>query len=133
MIVVLKPLFEVLTGDVTVLDNVLNNYLIMLVVGELAYRFAWNFVRDLYHTGAIDGKVSGSVIHWIIRFIAYIICAYIIRGGIWLYGLVIAVPQWIWWLMLGILATGTLTIIAIILMRNRKVRSPDDTRIKKAN
>lgn len=48
MIVIFKPLFEVLTGEVAVLDNVLYNYLIMLAVGEIAYRVAWNFVGDLY-------------------------------------------------------------------------------------
>lgn len=133
MSVFLKPLFDVLTGNVAVMDTVLYNYLIMLVVGEMVFRVAWSFVGDLYHMGAIGGKASGSIIHWIIRLIAYIICAYVIRGSVWLYGFMVAVPHWIWWLLFGILVAIALAIIAIILFRNRKVRSPDDTRNKETN
>lgn len=128
MRIILKPLFDILTGDVAVMDNVLYNYLIMLVVGEIAFRVAWSFVGDLYRMGAIDGKASGSIIHWIIRLIAYVVCAYIIRGGIWIYEFMVAVPHWIWWLLLGILVVGVLAMIAIMLLRKRKVRLPDDTR-----
>jgi len=56
MIIILKPLFEVFTGDVAVMDNVICNYLIMLIVGEIAFRGAWRFVGDLYHLGLIEGK-----------------------------------------------------------------------------
>lgn len=128
MRIILKPLFDILTGDVAVMDNVIYNYLIMLVVGEIAFRVAWSFVGDLYRMGAIDGKASGSIIHWIIRLIAYVVCAYIIRGGIWIYEFMVAVPHWIWRLLLGILVVGVLAMIAIILLRKRKVRLPDDTR-----
>lgn len=133
MRIILKPLFDILTGNVAVMDNVIYNYLIMLVVGEIAFRVAWSFVGDLYRIGAIDGKASGSIIHWSIRLIAYVACAYIIRGGIWLYAFLVAVPHWIWWLVLGIFIAAALTIMEIFLFRNRKMRSSDDTRNKETN
>jgi len=113
MIIILKPLFEVFTGDVAVMDNVICNYLIMLIVGEIAFRGAWRFVGDLYHLGLIEGKSSGSLIHWVVRFIFYVVTAYIIRGGIWLYGFFILMPHWIWWLLVAIAVTSTIVAIYI--------------------
>ena len=117
MSIVLKPLFDVLTGNVAVMNNVLFNYLILIIIGEIAYRVAWNFVRNLYQLEVIDGKASGSIIHWIIRLIAYVICAYLIRGGIWLYNIVILFPHWMGWLRLGIIAAFLIFVIVIIFIR----------------
>lgn len=127
MIVILKPLFEILTGDVAVMDNVIYNYLIMLVVGEIAYRIAWNFVGDLYRMGAIDGKASGSIIHWTIRLIAYVVCAYIIRGCIWLQTLIVAIPHRVWWIIFaGVLVLLTV-FISIVIHRRIAFKKSSDT------
>lgn len=124
MSVILKPLFDVLTGDVAVMDNVLYNYLILLVVGEIAYQVAWNLVGDLYHMGAIGGRASGSIIHWGTRLITYVSCAYIIRGCIWINEFVLAVPHGVWWLLMGIVASIILTIIVVnVRDANRKNES----------
>ena len=69
MKIILKPLFDIITGDVAVCNNVLYNYLIMLIVGEIAFRFAFSLVGDVYDTGIIRGKNSGSILFWIIRFL----------------------------------------------------------------
>ena len=72
MSIVLKPLFDILTGDVAVMNNVLYNYLIMLVVGEIAFRVAFSLVGDAYNLGLISGKSAGSILHWIIRLVIYV-------------------------------------------------------------
>lgn len=127
MKIILKPLFDILTGDVAICDNILYNYLVLLVVGEVAYRIAWRFVGNLYRVGAIDGRASGSIIHWSIRFIGYVTCAYVIRGGIWLYNFVVAVPHWIWWLMAGIIVLMIVTIVILKRLNGREVNTQDDT------
>lgn len=66
MITILKPLFDILTGDVSVMDNMLYNYLIMLVVGEIAFRFAFSLFGDAYDIGIINGKSADSILHGII-------------------------------------------------------------------
>lgn len=127
MIIILKPLFEVLTGDVAICDNIIYNYLVMLAVGEVAFRAAWRFVGDAYRMGFIVGKASGSVLHWLIRLFSYVGCAYLIRGGIWLYQLIIGVPHWVWWLVAGIVVTGVLSAILIRLFIKRKAKTTYDT------
>ncbi|MDD3228053.1 MAG: hypothetical protein PHE09_02450 [Oscillospiraceae bacterium] len=125
MSIIFKPLFQVLTGNVAVMDNVLYNYLIMLVVGEIAYRLAWGFVGNLYRIGAIEGRTSGSCIHWSIRLVAYVLCAYMIRGFIWIYEFVLNIPHWIWGGLIGISACALVTAIIVTNFRKRKITVPD--------
>lgn len=120
MIAILKPLFEILTGDVAVCDNIIYNYLIMLIVGEIAFRFAFSLVRDAYDAGAISGKTAGSVLHWIIRLVIYIVIAYLIRGAIWIYNFVTSVPHWVWWMCFGLIVGGMLAFVIIKYINERR-------------
>lgn len=42
-------------------------WIILLAIGEIAYRVAYDKVGIIYHSGAISGKIAGSFVHWIIR------------------------------------------------------------------
>ncbi len=68
----------------------------------------------MYRAGAVSGRTSGSIIHWIIRLIIYIATAYLIRGGIWQYNFIISVSNWVWW---ALLKTGVLIVIAIMIIK----------------
>lgn len=120
MSIILKPLFDILIGDVAVMDNVLYNYLIMLVVGEIAFRFAFSLVGDAYDIGLISGKSAGSILHWIIRLVIYVVIAYLLRGGIWLYIFVIGVPHWVWWILVGIVVTTMILVIVFRYAREKR-------------
>lgn len=102
MALILKPAFDILTGDVAVCDNVLYNYLILLIVGEIAFRGTYSFVGDAYRSGIINGRTAGSVLHWIIRLLTYWGVAYLLRIGIWIYHFVMCVPGWVWLAVLAI-------------------------------
>lgn len=93
---ILKPVFDILTGDVAVCDNVLYNYFILFVVGEIAFRSAYSLVGDAYRSGVIDGRAAGSILHWLIRLVIYIVLAYVLHAGIWIYNFVIGIPLWVW-------------------------------------
>ena len=38
----------------------------------MAFSIAYSCVGDLYHSGAIDGRTSGSFLHWLIRAVLFI-------------------------------------------------------------
>lgn len=97
---ILKPVFDILTGDVAVCDNILYNHLILLLVGEAAFRYAYRFVGDAYHSGIISGRAAGSILHWAIRLLTYMIIAYLLRAGIWVYDSIIRIPTWVWLVLL---------------------------------
>ena len=115
---VLKPLFEILTGEIAVCDNVLYNYIIMAIVGEIAYRFATTLIGGAYDAHIINGKVIGSICHWGARFVIYVGIAYLICGGIWLYNCIIAVPLWIWWVCVGLVIT-VVTVVSFVFQAKR--------------
>lgn len=124
MINILKPIFEMLTGEVAVHDNIIYNYLILLIVGEIAFQFAWGFVGDLYDIGIISGRSTGSILHWLIRLIVYMAIAYIIRFFIWLVAFIATIPLWVW---IAIPVFVTTIIVTIYFIRKKGVK-PDEPR-----
>lgn len=80
---ILKPVFEMITGEYVLFDNVIYNYITLSIVGIIALKVAWDFVGKLYDYGIIMGKSSGSIIHWPIRLITFIVLFYILSGIIW--------------------------------------------------
>lgn len=112
MKVVLKPIFDILTGDVAICNNVIYNYLILVIVGEIAYRFSYSIVGYAYDNRIIRKKESGSVLHWAIRCVIYVIIAYFLCALIWVYNFVLIIPHWIWWfLVLSIIGTMIFVIV----------------------
>lgn len=102
-------IFDKITDPLTLPIHPLWEWLILLVIGEIAYRFAFRKVGNLYRTGAINGRFMGSLLHWIIRFLIYV--------PVWaiVYWLIVFV-QWIkanWIVAIVILAVVIVLIIVI--------------------
>ena len=102
----LKFLFGILTDPLGLPIDAIWEYLILAVIGAIAFVIAWN---------ASPGGDFGSLIHWVVRLIAFVILWAIVYG-------IIALVQWIfanWVLVLcilvGIVVVGG--IIAIIALR----------------
>ena len=122
MRVILKPLFEVLTGEVMVHDNILYNYVILLLVGEFAFRIAFRIVGELYRSGDISGSMLGSLLHWTFRLGAYVCVAYLLKATIWLYSLIKSIPIWIWWTTLGVSVVVVICRVILEVRKNMKER-----------
>lgn len=122
MSVILKPLFEVLTGEVMIHDNILYNYVILLLVGEFAFQFAFRTVGELYRSGDISGSMIGSLLHWIFRLGAYVCVAYLLKATIWVYSLIKSIPVWVWWTTLGISVVVVICGVVLEVRKNMKER-----------
>lgn len=83
----LKLLFEWLVDPLGLPINPLYEYLIMLVVGELAYQFAYDKTGTLSHKEYMSSGQK-SIIHWTIRLLFYCLVWAVLRAGIWVYGFV---------------------------------------------
>ena len=122
MKLILKPIFEILTGDIVVCDNLLANYILLLIVGEIAYRLSFKLVRVAYQSSVIHGKAIGSLLHWGLRIPFYIVTAYLIYGVIKLYEFIAAIPLWLIWTILGI-AVIILSFLLLLAKRSRKTEA----------
>lgn len=58
-------------------------WIILLVIGEIAYQVAYAKVGDLYHSGSISGRSAGSFVHWIIRTVVFVAVWAVTYGVIW--------------------------------------------------
>lgn len=121
MALILKPAFDILTGDIAVCDNILYNYLILLLVGEVAFECAFNLVGDAYRAGIIGGRAAGSILHWVIRLPIYLVIAYLLRAGIWIYNFIIAIPTWIWLTLLAICLLVVTTVVYSVIRKRKTV------------
>ena len=76
MSAIFKFLFERATDYLGLPINALYEYIILAVIGVIAYCIAYSKVGDMYHGGLISGRTEGSFFHWLIRLILFV--------GLWL-------------------------------------------------
>lgn len=106
MIHVLKPIFEWITGNYNLFDNPIYNYLIMGVIGLIAFGVAWNMVGDMYRGGIISSREAGSIFHWIIRLIVFSILFLVNSVVMWIIRLIMRIPTWVWIIILLLCVTS---------------------------
>lgn len=83
-----KLLFEILVSPLNLPINCIYEYLILLFVGEIAYKAAFRAVGNLIGDGLIPDKKVARIMHWVIRLAIYVIIWVILRSGIDLYFLI---------------------------------------------
>ena len=116
-----KFIFDLLTAPLGLPIEWYWEYIILLVIGAVAYAVAYRCVGDMYSGGMIDGSTSGSFFHWLIRLILFVILWAVTYG-------IIAAVKWLtdnWVLVLSILggvvaAVGIAAVVAIIVRKQKK-------------
>ncbi len=63
-----KFIFDLIKSPYSLFDDPIYNYIAMAIVGSIAFTIAWNLVGK----SGIRGEL-GSILHWIIRIIAFIV------------------------------------------------------------
>ena len=79
-----KFIFDLITEPLGLPIEWYYEWIILLVIGEIAYRVAYDKVGVLYHSGSISGRSAGSFIHWIIRTVVFVAMWVITYGVIWI-------------------------------------------------
>lgn len=79
-----KVIFDLATEPLGLPIEWYYEWIILLVIGEIAYHVAYGKVGDLYHSGSISGRSAGSFVHWIIRTIVFVAIWAVTYGVIWI-------------------------------------------------
>ena len=58
---ILKPIFEMVTGEYVMFDNIIYNYIIMTFIGLFAFGIAWRCVGKLYDNNIILRKENNLI------------------------------------------------------------------------
>ena len=106
-----KLLFDFLTEPLGLPIEWYYEYVILAVVGFIAYIIAFRCVGSMYSEGFIGSRCAGSFFHWLIRLIFFVIIWAVTYG-------VIAFVKWLctnWILFLSVLG-GIVLLAAVITM-----------------
>ena len=79
-----KFIFDLITEPLGLPIEWYYEWIILLVIGEMAYRVAYNKVGVLYLSGSISGKSAGSFFFWIIRTVVFVAIWAVTYGVIWI-------------------------------------------------
>ena len=78
-----KFIFDLATEPLGLPIDWYYKWIILGVIGYIAYLIAYDKVGSLYHGDFISGRAAGSFFHWIIRTIYFIVMWAITYGVIW--------------------------------------------------
>lgn len=121
-----KLIFEFLTEPLGLPVEWYWEYIILAIIGFVAYIIAFRCVGKMYHNDIINSRGSGSFFHWLIRLIFFAIIWALTYG-------VISLVKWIrdnWMLVLsiiGFIALVTAIVITVVLYRKRKNKHQDQS------
>ena len=117
MSTIFKFLFERLTDPLGLPINALYEYIILAVIGAVAYSLAYRKVGDMYHSGMIDGRTSGSFFHWLIRGFVFVVLWLVTYVAIQVYYFVTANWQIILVIAGGVAGVALLCTLAVTAIR----------------
>lgn len=78
-----KFIFDLATEPLGLPIDWYYEWIILGVIGYIAYLIAYDKIGSLYHGDFISGRAAGSFFHWIIRTIYFIVMWAITYGVIW--------------------------------------------------
>lgn len=105
---ILSFIFDKLTDPLTLPIEPWKEWIILGVIGLIAYIVSFRIVGDLYDSGDISGSLIGSILHWTIRLLIFVPVWFVTY---W----VIVIGQWVyahWVLTLSVV--GGLAIVGVI-------------------
>ena len=103
--------FDIITDPLSLPVNPLTEFIILALISQLAYEWAFGFIGDLYHANIISGRSVGSFLHWFFRYISYVIVWAIVNTAIYVYQFI--TEHWV--ILLAVLC-GILLLIACFLL-----------------
>lgn len=111
-------IFDRLTDPLGLPISALYEYVILLVIGAIAYAIAFSAVGDMYDSGSISSSGAGSLFHWLIRLVVFVVIWAITYS-------VITLVKWITahWVVIVSSLGGILLIagiIAVVVIFNKK-------------
>ena len=100
----MKLLFEYITSSFSLLEDPIKNYIVLAIIGSIAFPIAYGVVGKLYRFGLIYGREAGHVLHWIIRLIVFIAIFYVVAMIIRIYNWFHSLPDYKWWIVGSIIS-----------------------------
>lgn len=115
---ILRFLFGTLTDPLGLPIEWWQEYLILLIIGTLAYLLAYKFVGNLYDLDIVQTRIGGKIVHWTVRLFCYVIMWIVARFVIWLVRFTIAHCII---MLVSVVVIIALAIVIVSIKRKRKI------------
>lgn len=104
-------IFDMFTDPLTLPIEPLYEWIILGVIGIIAYIASFRIVGDMYDSGSISGSFLGSLFHWIIRLLIFVPVWFVVYWAI-------VIGQWIiaHWVLALCIAVGLVVAIAVVIL-----------------
>lgn len=116
----MKSVYECIISSYSLLANPLEDELIMGIIGIIAYLIAYRAVGKLYDYNIISGRKSGSIVHWIIRLLVWMIIFNIAKTLVEIYRWFDNLSDYKWWVICSIFSIAFVVKIAFYVRKYRK-------------
>lgn len=107
-----KAIFEFLTDPLSLPFDPIIEHLILLLIGWIAYKYAYQKVGVLYAKNIIVSRNTGSFLHWLIRLFVFMLCWAAICLVVYIFESVLTY----WQVTVSILAIALSVIIVTIIL-----------------
>lgn len=88
---IMSTIFEFSTTTLQISSDPVINYIVMLIIGLLAYKIAFAKVGEI----GVKGEL-GSFLHWIIRIVVFITIWAFVVTVISTIKFIVSIPIWVW-------------------------------------
>ena len=105
--------FEQLTDPLSLPLDPITEYIILALLGLLAFKLAYGLVGDMYDSDIISGSIIGSFFHWLLRGIIFVVLWGITNAAITVYNFI--AEHWV--ILFAILGGALLLVMAFFLVR----------------
>ena len=117
----MKYLFNYLVDSFSLFDNVIYDWFVIGCICIISRYVAYSFVGRLYRNNSINGRGAGHILHWIIRFVVFVIIFYLSATIIRIYKWVLQTPNYKWWIWVcGLGVFGSAFAIYLIWQRRKR-------------
>lgn len=120
MNIIFKFIYDRLTDPLGLPIDALYEYIILAVIGAVAYGLAYRKIGDMYHRRMIVGKIKGSFFHWVIRVFFFVMLWLVTYGAIQCYYFIIS--NWQIILIIAGFAAGAVLICTLAVATIRLVK-----------
>lgn len=107
----LKATFELFTSQLGLPTNIILEYILTTLIGSIAYCIAWN---------ASPGGPAGSLIHWGVRLIAFVVfwgCTYLLIAFVkWI------IQNWVIALIIAIIISSIICTTILLIKHHTKIQ-----------
>ncbi|MBQ9036000.1 MAG: hypothetical protein IJ115_00865 [Erysipelotrichaceae bacterium] len=110
----MSEIFDLIVDPLGLPLSPLWEWVILLIIGVIAYRTAYGIIGDAYSDGMISSSGAGFILHWIIRLVVFIVIWAITYGVITIAKVIIANKSIV---LIGIIAIVVIFLVYLVIRR----------------